>query len=143
MTVFRSLDGSRSSPSPHSSTNSSQDSLHNSKKAPKKKGLSLSSIFRRKEKQVNKLQKELAIKQAQDSMQSGVTSKLHFVVTSLGYTWENPSVFVVFVNVDSASSPYMNMELGTSDSLSRGLGKETEFDRRKKKKYVPYSSFPK
>ena len=39
---------------------------------------------------------------------------------------------VVYIS-DSASSPYVNMDLGPSDSLPRGLGKETEFDRRKKK----------
>ena len=43
---------------------------------------------------------------------------------------------VLLFVVDSVSSPYANVEVSSADciSLSGGLGKEAEFDRRKKKK---------
>ena len=49
---------------------------------------------------------------------------------------------VLVLLTDSTSSPYANVDLASSDTISLGggggggggLGKETEFDRRKKKK---------
>ncbi|KAK2182025.1 hypothetical protein NP493_371g02019 [Ridgeia piscesae] len=97
---IRSLDSTHSTPSPLSSTSSSQDSLH---KQPKQKSRlkSLGRFFSKREKG----KKDLAL------------------------SAEGPPV-------DNSTSSNALCDPDTSgDSIALGLGKQTEFDRRKKKKH--------
>lgn len=110
-TFVRSIESSHSITSPLSSTHSSQDSLH---KQPKKKGggikSSLGRIFSKKEKG----RKDLGALQRGDIREAAP-----------------PPPDVANIN------PYVEVgpDVGTSETLGLGgLGKQAEFDRRKKKK---------
>lgn len=117
----RSLDSSHSIASQLSSVHSSQDSLH---KQPKKKsGLksSLGRIFSKKE----KVQKELAAAAAAvNRLSDGSNLRV-----------QPPPPDVVSASY-LGNSPNVDLDIGYSDMLGLGtLGRQAEFDRRKKRKH--------
>ncbi|CAD5120681.1 DgyrCDS9245 [Dimorphilus gyrociliatus] len=141
--IRTSMDSSQSTPSPLSSNNSSQDSLH---KQPKKKGLkgSLSRWFKKDKVRGKELltaqfhahHSSSPSKQTNSGIVSSASATIRRPLTDTLRTTTSASA-ANFQNIDdellNTTSPYAEVEIGT-ENMGMTLGKQSEFDRRKKKK---------